>query len=171
VCEAGGARYAGNACYSGLSLSLSLSSSIHSASLTVERSSSLCEFHSSLFARSFESFPELSSLFTSTSANHPLPRDRRRRRTRAAQIILDAYGKLASKRLIDDVPMLLTAALITPLAARLRQATAGPTDEDLRSLLAETDAVMAGRRRAAAQLLAMEAAEAAFEAVARRRLD
>ncbi len=66
--------------------------------------------------------------------------------------------------------MLLTAHLITPLAAQLRRAAAGPTDEDLRILLAETDAVAVGRRRTAGQLRAMEAAEAAFEAVARRRL-
>jgi hypothetical protein len=87
------------------------------------------------------------------------------------QIILDAYGKLASKRIIDNVPMLVKDALVAPLPERLRRAAASPTDEDLRELLAETDAAIAARRRAMAQLRAMEAAEAAFEAVARRRFD
>jgi ribosomal protein L12E/L44/L45/RPP1/RPP2 len=88
-----------------------------------------------------------------------------------SQIILDAYGKLASKRIIDNVPMLVKDALVAPLPERLRRAAASPTDEDLRELLAETDAAIAARRRAMAQLRAMEAAEAAFEAVARRRFD
>ncbi len=84
------------------------------------------------------------------------------------QIILDAYGKVASKRIIDDIPMLITSALIAPLHAELRRA-ACPTDETLRELLSETDLTATGRRRATEQLRAMEAAEAAFDAVARRR--
>jgi hypothetical protein len=84
------------------------------------------------------------------------------------QLALEAYGKLASKRIIDDVPMLITAAMITPLADGLRGSMC-PTDAELRVQLKEVPEAAARRLRAAEQLRAMEAAEAAFDALLTRQ--
>lgn len=84
------------------------------------------------------------------------------------QMALEAYGKLASKRIIDDVPMLITAAMITPLADGLRRSMC-PTDAELRVQLEEVPEAAARRLRAAEQLRAMEAAEAAFDALLTRQ--
>jgi hypothetical protein len=81
--------------------------------------------------------------------------------------ILEAYGKVACKRIIDDIPMLITTTLVAPLALRLRSA-AHPTDIDLQKILAETDEVAAARRRATDQLRAMETAEAACDSFLKR---
>ncbi len=86
------------------------------------------------------------------------------------QVALEAYGKLASKRIIDDVPMLITAAMITPLADGLRGCMC-PSDAELRVLLEEVPEAAGRRRRAAEQLQAMEAAEAAFDALLRRQFE
>ncbi len=86
------------------------------------------------------------------------------------QVALEAYGKLASKRIIDDVPMLITAAMITPIANDLRGGMC-PTDAELRVLLEEVPEAAGRRRRAAEQLRAMEAAEAAFDALLRRQFE
>jgi hypothetical protein len=85
------------------------------------------------------------------------------------QVALDAYGKLASKRIIDDVPMLITTAMIKPLADGLRAGMC-PTDAELRVLLEEAPEA-AGLRRAVEQLRAMEAAEAAFDGLSRLQFE
>ena len=84
------------------------------------------------------------------------------------QMAVEAYGTLASERLIDDVPMLITAALVAPLADGLR-ASLRPTDAELRALLEEAPGQAERRRRAEERLLAMEAAEAAFDALSGAR--
>ena len=86
------------------------------------------------------------------------------------QVALEAYGRLASKRIIDDVPMLITAAMVAPLADGLRGAVC-PTDAELRALLEEAPEAAGRRKRAAEQLRAMEAAEAAFDALSRRQFE
>ena len=87
------------------------------------------------------------------------------------QVALEAYGKLASKRIIDDVPMLITAAMVAPLVDGLRQAVADQTDAELRALLEEAPEAAGRRRRAVEQFRAMEAAEAAFDALSRRQFE
>ena len=64
--------------------------------------------------------------------------------------------------------MLITVAMVAPLADGLR-ALMSPTDAELRVLLEEEPEAAVRRSRAAAQLKAMEAAEAAFEALLRRQ--
>jgi interferon-induced GTP-binding protein Mx1 len=86
------------------------------------------------------------------------------------QVALEAYGRLASQRIIDDVPMLITAAMVAPLADGLRWAVC-PTDAELRTLLGEAPEAAERRRRAEEQLRAMEAAEAAFDALSRRQFE
>ena len=81
-----------------------------------------------------------------------------------------AYGRVACKRVIDDIPMHLITTLVEPLGPQLR-AAARPTDEDLRRLLAETRESTSARQRATDQFLAMEAAEEAFGNLTRRRFE
>ena len=64
--------------------------------------------------------------------------------------------------------MLITAAMVAPLADGLRGAVC-PTDAELRALLEEAPGPAERRRRAEERLLAMEAAEAAFDALSGAR--
>ena len=57
--------------------------------------------------------------------------------------------------------MTITVGLLKPLELVLKEAE-GPSDIELRALLSETDEVTAKRERAADELKAMAAAQAAF---------
>ena len=77
-------------------------------------------------------------------------------------IILDAYGKVSAKRLIDEVPMIAMMLLSTKLHKDFETCARSVTDSKLKELMAERSDILSRRAKAKEQLLAMEKAQEIF---------
>ena len=74
-----------------------------------------------------------------------------------------SYGKVSSKRIIDEVPMLARAMHSRQLRNDIEKATRSVSDKKLEELLEENDGVQRKRTRAREQFGAMEKAQKFFE--------
>jgi hypothetical protein len=79
------------------------------------------------------------------------------------QIALAAYGKVASKRVIDSVPMIIERHGIATIPDRLRQLFSFVTDTELRSIMVENEGVAEERNRNEKLVDAMNKATQALE--------
>ena len=77
------------------------------------------------------------------------------------ELVLDAYGKVAAKRIIDDVPMLIHR-MCKDVLLRLEKALEFPSDEDLREQMVEGCNIVSRRSAALKKLETMKAAEQCF---------
>ena len=75
-------------------------------------------------------------------------------------LILDSYGKVASKRIIDQMPMLVRD-MVKNLSTGLKKALLSITDEDLAVLVKDEFGFMEKYTRAKKKVDAMERAEQA----------
>ena len=75
------------------------------------------------------------------------------------QTALKAYFKVAKKRVIDTVPMVLQQSFVEPFVETVSTALKSPDDKLLASIMAETDDVVRSREQLRAELEALERAK------------
>ena len=86
------------------------------------------------------------------------------------EIILSAYGKVASKRIIDNIPMMIEMFMFEPLITKLKKKIK-VTDVELENMMQEDPTIVNQRKLALTQLKSMEDAEIAFRNLKARRFN
>ena len=80
-------------------------------------------------------------------------------------VILDSYGKVSAKRIIDEVPMIALTLLSRTMRKDFERYARGVVDSKLKELMVERGDIQSKRSKAKEQLLAMEKAQEVFNEI------